>query len=102
MDGHVCIPKHRRLVGNSLVWCCAIYVAHPVCGMLSQPAEATGRWAGKQFSTVPPKEGKAPDVYLDKQLRSLALVSNLEHQQQCGMCSWLPFTSCALQPSVPV
>jgi hypothetical protein len=87
MDGHVCIPRHRRLVGKYVVWCGVVqYLAHPVCGMLSHPADATGRWAGKQFSTVPPKEGKAPDVYLDKQVRSLALVSNLEHQQHCGMC----------------
>lgn len=37
-------------------------------------ADATGRWAGKQFSIVAPKKGKAPDTYLDKEVRSNALV----------------------------
>lgn len=39
--------------------------------------DATGRWAGKQFSIVPLKEGRALDAYLDKQVRSNALVSSL-------------------------
>ncbi|WIA28521.1 hypothetical protein OEZ86_011064 [Tetradesmus obliquus] len=35
--------------------------------------DKTGRFGGKQFSTAPPKSGKAPDAYIDKQVRSLAL-----------------------------
>ena len=38
-------------------------------------SDKTERFGGKQFSTAPPKSGKAPDAYIDKQVRSLALVS---------------------------
>jgi len=35
------------------------------------PATKLPRHSGKQFSTVMPKQGKSPDVYLDKTVRSL-------------------------------
>lgn len=38
------------------------------------PTDTTGRWAGKQFTTVPLKEGRGAEVYLDKCVRSLAEV----------------------------
>lgn len=44
---------------------------------LPRSTDATGRWQGKQFCIVPLKEGRAPDAYLDKQVRSNALVSSL-------------------------
>lgn len=50
---------------------CCWFAVLPCCLLY---ADVTGRWSGKQFSTVPPKTGKAPDVYIDKQVRSLAEV----------------------------
>ncbi len=35
-------------------------------------AEGVGRFAGKQFAVPPPRSGRAPDAYFDKQVRSLA------------------------------
>ncbi|KAF8072579.1 hypothetical protein HT031_000239 [Scenedesmus sp. PABB004] len=38
-----------------------------------QRKEAVGRFTGKQFSVVAPRSGRAPDAYIDKQVRSNAL-----------------------------
>eukprot|EP00775_Hariotina_reticulata_P007028 gene7028-7242_t len=60
-------------------------MSHELFGTFSEPqspslgepyrkhtAAEGSRWKGKQFSISPPKTGKAPDAYIDKQVRSLA------------------------------
>lgn len=64
---HAC--RHQSMTASSHP-----YHVRVLASVLLSAAENKGRFGGKQFSTVPPKTGKAPDAYLDKQVRSLALV----------------------------